>query len=67
MINAEARNGSLAWRHYDLENVWHLTTNKRITGIAMFLLKMYKTTRDKKYLEYAEDATCWIINTRIKC
>jgi rhamnogalacturonyl hydrolase YesR len=47
--------------------VWHLTTNKRIAGIAKFLLKMYKTTRDKKYLEYAEDATRWIINTRIKC
>jgi len=50
MINAEARDGSLAWRHYDLKNVWHLTTNKRIAGIAKFLLKMYKTTRIRNIL-----------------
>jgi rhamnogalacturonyl hydrolase YesR len=67
MVNAESRNGGLAWPHYDLQTGWYLTPDKSIAGIAKFLLKMYKTTGDKKYLEYAEGATRWIINTGIKC
>jgi len=67
MANAESRDGGLTWPQYDLEGGWYLTPDKSVSGIAKFLLEMYKVSLDKNFLANAQKATQWIINTGIKC
>ncbi|RLG58908.1 hypothetical protein DRN87_06205, partial [Candidatus Geothermarchaeota archaeon] len=68
-VISEARfmDGGVTWPHYDDEKPepggWYLTPGKSVAGVAEFLLELYKVTGDSIYLEYAEGAAQWIINT----
>lgn len=67
MSEAEFRDGGYTWPFYDDENPrpggWYLTPGKAVGGVAEFFLELYKVTGKREYLDYAEGAAQWIINT----
>jgi hypothetical protein len=68
IAEAQERDGGFTWSQYDDDRPrewssgWYLTPEKSVSGVARFLLELYKTTSKTNYLYYAEGAANWIIN-----
>jgi hypothetical protein len=68
IAEAQERDGGFTWSQYDDDRPrewssgWYLTPEKSVSGVARFLLELYKTTGKTNYLYYAEGAANWIIN-----
>jgi len=67
MGEALLRDGGYTWPFYDDERPrpggWYLTPGKAVGGVAEFFLELYWVTGKREYLDYAENAARWIINT----
>ena len=65
-LAVEEANGAYKWPTEELSQSYKIGIDSGTTGVGMFFLELYHVTKDQEYLEYAEGAGRYLLNSHCK-